>query len=193
METGPARSALIRGLRTAYSGELGAALAYLGHRHALPPGRDRGVIAKILKDELHHRQLLLAMLHDFGARPDPKGERRMGWIGRSIGFLCHIGGWFVPMYGAARLEASNIVEYEDLARLAWYAGRPAEVDTLLHLAEVEWDHELVLRSLCEDHWAWPFWPKWRVPAARESIRQRFEGFRTDLGQSTPNGLAVPGR
>jgi hypothetical protein len=43
-------------------------------------------------------------------------------VGRTIAFICHVSGWFVPMWGAGRLEAQNIVEYEHAARLAHLAG-----------------------------------------------------------------------
>ena len=174
-----ARASLIRALQLAYSGELGAVHAYLGHRASLRPSPDRQLIVDILKDELQHRRILLAMLRDLGAAPDPAKERKMRRIGRAIGCLCRIGGAYVPMYGAARLEADNIVEYEDAARLAWHAGRPAEIDTLLHLAEVEWDHEEALRRRAEAHWVWRVSPKWKVPEPRATIRARFEAFRGD--------------
>ncbi len=190
MESVSARVSLIRALQLAYSGELGAALAYVGHRVSVGRSPDRRLIAGILKDELRHRRILLAMLHDLGAAPDPRSERKMKWIGRSIGFLCQIGGWYIPMYGAARFEARNIVEYEDIARLAWCAQRHGDSDTLLHLAEVEWDHEIALRQRTADHWAWRISPKWQAPAPRDTIRDRFEAFRKNPPAATAHRPAA---
>ena len=174
MESDPAEEALVEGLQMAYSGEWGAVHAYLGHRAALPHGPDRELIVQILKDELEHRKALLSMLHACGRAEDPKRETRMNRVGRTIGCLCGIGGWFVPMYGAARLESANIREYEVLARLAHAAGHDEFVDELLTLGEVEWDHEWWLRERASSHWLWRFFPKWIPPAPRESIRERYE-------------------
>ena len=158
-----ARDRLVRALQRAHAGELGAALAYVGHRRSVRGTPDARLIGRILRDELAHRRLLRHLLDDLGADPDPRRERLMRWIGRTVGFLCNVGGWYVPMYGAARLEAGNVVEYEVAARLAQRAGRPADAETLLHLAEVEWDHERALRERTASHWAWRLSPKWRVP------------------------------
>ena len=135
------REEYVRAVVLAYSGELGAAWAYIGHRKSLPPGPERQAIWQILKDEVRHRKVLLALMRRYGEEPDARAEAKLRGVGRFIAFICHVGGWFVPMLGAARLEASNIVEYEILARLAWWAGEPDDVPTHLHLGEVEWDHE----------------------------------------------------
>ena len=117
-----ARGELVAALRLAYSGEAGAAYAYLGHRKSLSSARhaeDRALILKIMKDEVRHRVVLRAMLKALGATPEPYRERKMKRIGKTIACFCQIGGWFLPMYGAARLERDNIVEYEIAAQLAW--------------------------------------------------------------------------
>jgi hypothetical protein len=176
MDAARAKRELVRGLQLAYSGELGAAWAYLGHRHSLRHGADRRAIHKILVDEVHHRRALLAMLRDLGSGSDRACERKMTLVGRSIGVFCHVGGWFLPMYGAARLEADNVVEYEILARIAWYAGRHDLIETLLGLAEVEWDHEERLRTLAAAHRLWRWMPHWPVPPPRARIRARFAEF-----------------
>jgi hypothetical protein len=150
--------------------------AYLGHRHSLPPGPDRRLIHRILVDEVHHRRALLAMLRALGSGPDPRCERKMTLVGRAIGVFCHVGGWFLPMAGAARLEADNVVEYEILARIAWYAGRHEVIATLLDFAEVEWDHEELLRTAAASHRLWRWMPRWPLPGPRASLRARFAEF-----------------
>jgi hypothetical protein len=130
-------------------------------------------------DEIRHRRSILRMLATLGKRPDPFRERKMRAVGDAIGRFCLVGGWFLPMYGAARLEAGNVVEYEIAARLAWIAGRPDLIDELLHYAEVEWDHERALRERAASHPAWRLLPKWDSPPARESIRVRFADFCRD--------------
>ena len=176
MDAHEARGELIRGLALAYSGELGAVRAYLGHRASLPHGADRALIRSILVDEIRHRRVLLAMLSGLGGRPDPRCERKLWLVGGAIAAFCRVGGWFLPMAGAARLECDNIVEYEVLARLAWLAGLAALVEPLLRLAEVEWDHEMRLRGRASSHRLWRLVPRWPVPPPRASIRDRFQAF-----------------
>ena len=128
MNAAHARRELVRGLQLAASGEWGAIRAYLGHRVSLPPGPDRQTIREILGDEIRHRRLVIEMLGELGARPDPRSERKLNVVGGLIAAFCRVGGRFLPMVGAARLECDNIVEYEILARLAHVAGLPALVD-----------------------------------------------------------------
>jgi rubrerythrin len=172
-----ARRELVRCLQLAYSGELGAIWAYLGHRRSLPHGDDRVGIRRLLIDEVRHRRSILAMLRDLGARPDRLRERKMRFVGGSIAAFCRVGGWFLPMYGAARLERNNIVEYEIAARIAWHAGRHDLIDTLLHYAEVEWDHESWLRERASSHRLWRIVPHRPPPPPRASIRESFDRFR----------------
>lgn len=168
-----AREQLAFLLQLAYSGELGAARAYAGHHAALRDRADRNALMRILRDELHHRHVLLRMLKELGAAPDQRRERRLDLVGRTISAFCRIGGWFFPMYGAGRLESQNIVEYEKAARLANIAGFETWVDELLVLAEVEWDHELFFRQKSQSHVFWRVVPGWRVPLPRETIRSRY--------------------
>jgi rubrerythrin len=166
-----AREQLIRALRSACSGELAAIHAYRGHAASLrtdAPERPR--IHEIEKEEEHHRELVLGLLHDLGAKPSPRRERVFWCIGKTIAFLCHIGGWFIPMYGAGKLERSNIKEYEDAARFALQAGHSEMVDCLLTMAEVEWEHERFFRELIVDHCLLRIFPLWPAPPPKETIR-----------------------
>jgi hypothetical protein len=181
MDPEHARRELIRGLQLAYSGELGAIRAYLGHRLAVSKPDERNGITRILKDEIRHRRLVLTMLEQVGSGPDPWAEKKIGFVGRCIAFICFVTGWYVPVYGAARLENNNIVEYEILARLAWHAGLRRWVDDLLHLAEVEWDHEEQLRGWAASHWLWRISPRWRPPPPRDQIRTSFEAWTRSPG------------
>lgn len=176
MDPQGARLELGRLLQLAYSGELGAIHAYLGHRRSLRNFRERLELRRILEDEIRHRRQLLRMLGDLQLAPDAYRERKLTFIGRTIGLLCRIGGWFIPMYGAGRLESQNIVEYERAARLAWLGGRALWSDELLTLAEVEWDHERYFRDKAASHWASRLIPLWPRPDPRTHIRKSFEEF-----------------
>lgn len=163
-------------LKLAYSGELGAARAYAGHRAALSDPAEKASLAKILRDELRHRTCVLSMLDALGAAPDPRRERKLDRVGRAISAFCHVGGWFFPMYGAGKLEAQNIREYEHAARLAHVGGCPSFVEELLVMAEVEWDHERFFRENASRHVLWRVTPHWPVPPPRDAIRETFTAF-----------------
>lgn len=168
-----ARASLIHVLRSACSGELAAGYAYRGHWksvRASSPARER--VRVIEAEEWHHRELVRGMLAELGSGPSAKREIIFWMIGKTIGFLCHIGGWFIPMYGAGRLESSNIKEYEDAARFAEAAGRSDLIDCLLTMAEVEWEHEKFFREQIIGHWMLRFCPLWDAPPTKETIRAR---------------------
>ena len=119
-----------------------------------------GIIARLVGE----------MLSSLGAGPDKRRELRARIVGRTLGLLCHVSGWFVPMYGAGRLESRNIVEYETAARYARECGRTDLIDCLLTMAEVEWEHERYFRACVLRHrWSKRFtiWPE---PPPKESIR-----------------------
>lgn len=164
------RTELIRVLRSACSGELAAIHAYTGHAASVSSAEERRRILEIREEERHHRELVLTLLADLGAKPSRKREALFWCIGRTISFLCRIGGWFIPMYGAGKLERSNIVEYEDAARHAQAMGRTDLIDCLLTMAEVEWEHERYFRERIEGHWLLRVFPLWSAPPPKETIR-----------------------
>jgi hypothetical protein len=164
--------ALVALLRLAYSGELAAAHAYEGHRDSVRDPAEKAEIEKIRLQELDHRERVGRMLARLGSGPDPRREKTMALVGKTISLLCRVGGWYVPMYGAAKLESGNIVEYEVAARYARSLGLSEFVDDLLDMAEVEWDHELYFRTKAETSFLHRFFPHWPIPAPRETIRRR---------------------
>jgi rubrerythrin len=168
-----ARSDLIQILQLAYSGELAAAYAYRGHAGSVREPAEKTRIRRIEDEEWHHRRLVGQLLESLGAAPDPRRERRAAVIGRVLGFLCHVSGWFVPMYGAGRLESRNIREYEVAAGYARDCGRTDMIDGLLTMAEVEWEHEAYFRERVLSHpWSRKF-AVWPQPPGKETIRAAF--------------------
>lgn len=164
---------LVHVLKNAYSGELAAALAYEGHRNSVRSETEKAEIELIRLQELHHRERVGEFLTRLGAAPCPRRERKFRRIGKAIAFVCHLGGWFLPMYGAGKLESTNIVEYENAARYALAAGHPEFVDDLLQMAEVEWDHELYFRQKVANHWLCKLFRLWPVPPPRAQIRHGY--------------------
>jgi demethoxyubiquinone hydroxylase (CLK1/Coq7/Cat5 family) len=167
-----AREAFIRVLRAAYSGELAAGFAYAGHWRSARRPEERERIKAIEAEEWHHREMVGDMLRRLGASPSRLREFVFRTIGRTLGPLCSISGWFAPMYGAGFLESHNIVEYEVAARLAEESGHPEFVDCLLEMAEVEWEHELYFRERVLSHPLARFIPIWKTPAPKAEIRRR---------------------
>lgn len=157
------REKLIKLLQGAYSGELGASYAYQGHWRSVKNADEIASIKKIEAEEWHHRALVGEMLEELGARPDPKLEKKLTRIGKTIGALCRIGGWFIPMYGAGRLESHNVKEYQDAAYFAKNSGNEKYIDSLLEMAEVEREHERYFRLKTETHFLSKVFPKWKIP------------------------------
>src|SRR6185369_2023577 len=131
------REQLISILQLAYSGELAAGYAYRGHWHSVSDTEERRRIKQIEDEEWQHRKLVGEMLASLGAGPRKVREIRATVVGRVLGFMCHLSGWFAPMYGAGRLESRNIVEYETAARAAHPCVRDHLIDCLLPIEEVE--------------------------------------------------------
>jgi rubrerythrin len=170
MDADSSKRSLIATLQLAYSGERAAGYAYNGHWKSVSDQEERDRIREIEDEEWHHRRQVGEMLTSLGAGPNRWREMRAVIVGRTLGFLCHLSPWFIPMYGAGRLESHNIGEYEDAARYARGCGRSDLVDCLLTMAEVEWDHEAYFRGKVEPH-AWSkvirIWPQ---PPPRAMIR-----------------------
>jgi hypothetical protein len=169
------RYRLARVLKHAYSGELAAAHAYRGHARSLRSDVERQEVERIEAEELEHRRRIGEMLAEMGEPVDRWRELRMLCIGFAIGIACRAGGWFIPMYGAGKLESKNVGEYEAAARYARLAGFGHWVEDLLRMAEVESDHEAYFHQKCEGHRWFRFFPKWQRPHDIFAIRSAFAG------------------
>jgi hypothetical protein len=168
------RAQLIAILQLAYSGELAAGYAYRGHWHSVSDPEERIRIKEIEDEEWHHRKLVGEMLKSLDAGPNKVREIRAAVIGRVLGFMCHLSGWFAPMYGAGKLESRNIVEYETAARFALACGREDLIDCLLAMAEVEWEHERYFRECVMRHRGSKRVSIWPAPPPKAQIRRSFE-------------------
>ena len=166
-----ARRKLIRQLQGACSGELAAGYAYRGHWKSVRDPMERERIRTIEAEEWHHRELVQGLLRELGAKANPLREAIFWLIGRILGATCSLSGWFLPMWGAGRLERGNIVEYEVAAVYAAECGRHDMIECLLAMAEVEWEHELFFRERILGHRWLRFWKLWRVPPPKASIRE----------------------
>jgi hypothetical protein len=165
-----ARARLVKQLQRAYSGERAAAYAYRGHWKATRRAGERARIRAIEDEEWHHRRGVGEMLRGLAAGPRVLLEAKAWLIGRVLGLLCHVAGWFLPMYGAGRLESRNVGEYVVAARDALACGRHDLVAPLLAMAEVEWEHEAYFRTCVEGH-PWLRWfPLWPALPPKSTLR-----------------------
>ena len=178
---------LIEILRLAYSGELAAAYAYRGHWHSVKDEPTKRRIREIEEEEWHHRRLVGSMLEELGRGPNRVREIRAALIGRTLGLLCHLTGWLLPMYGAGKLESRNIREYEMAARYAARSGHSEYVDCLLRMAEIEWEHEKYFRECVESHRWVSRIRMWPAPGPKETIRAAFD---SELCTGSKNAEAV---
>jgi rubrerythrin len=135
------RDQLLHILLMAYSGELAAAHADRGHWKSVKVPDEIKSIRKIEEEEWRHRKAVGRMLKQLGSHPLSLKEIKMGCIGRTIGFLCHVTGWFFPMYFAGRLEHTNVKEYDTAAFHAGRLGLTQYKKELLKMALTEQEHE----------------------------------------------------
>lgn len=145
------RQRLISILQAAYSGELAAAHAYRGHRKSLSDPVEQERIRLIEDEEWAHRERVGLILRELQSGPARLREIRMLMIGRTIGFLCHIIGWFLPMYFAGRLESRNVSEYESAALYARKLGMAEFATELSTMATVEKEHEVFFMNTVASH------------------------------------------
>ena len=149
---------LVRILQLAHAGELAAAYAYQGHWRSRFGERRRGEreeIQRIEAAEWVHRNEVAEMLTALGSGPVPWRERLMAAIGRFFGGLCFVGGRFLPMYAAGRLEAMNVGQYVDAAAHARASGHGGFGEELDEMVAEEARHEAWFSAQCRDHWLLP--------------------------------------
>ena len=146
MDRATALMRLVAQLQLAYSGELAAAYAYRGHWRSLPEGAERDQVRRIEEDEWHHRRLVGGILSGLGARPRKRREARAWMIGRTLGVLCHVSGWFLPMYGARGYIAGTLTLRTTTASdldgtIHW--SKPAMPNARIHPAALETDLPII--------------------------------------------------
>jgi demethoxyubiquinone hydroxylase (CLK1/Coq7/Cat5 family) len=154
-------------LQAAHAGERAAARAYRGHAAFIADRSRKSAIARIEHDEWQHRAVVGRMLARRGWRPSRLREIRFGLIGIVIALACALIGTWLADYYAGLLEASNVAEYEELARLLEERRVPAwEIAAAHHMARVEAEHEAVFATaIGQGPWARRLATQHRWPAA----------------------------
>lgn len=129
-------------LQKARSAELGAFLAYDGHRQSISDPKERAEIRKIQKDELKHLIIVSKMLKYLDAKPDRFRDTVFTVIGNTLGFLCHYTGWLLPMHGALILEKIGVHNYFEMLEASLNEGYPELAMTLDALTRSEQAHRV---------------------------------------------------
>jgi demethoxyubiquinone hydroxylase (CLK1/Coq7/Cat5 family) len=142
---------LVRILQNAHAGELAAAFAYRGHWKSLRESDEKTQIKIIENEEWLHRENARKWLTELGAEPRKLREAIFWTIGRSLGVLCFISGWFFPMYFAGRLESQNILEYEEAAKYAKELEMKTCENEMMEMSRVEAQHEEFFRKVVSNH------------------------------------------
>lgn len=142
---------LIKILQNAHAGELAAAYAYRGHWKSVRNSEEKTNIKKIEQEEWEHRECVLKWLHELNAEPNKLREKIFWTIGRSLGVLCYVSGWFFPMYFAGRLESQNTQEYKDAAEFAKELEMPECVEEMMYMSAKELEHEEYFRQVVAKH------------------------------------------
>jgi demethoxyubiquinone hydroxylase (CLK1/Coq7/Cat5 family) len=146
------RHALIRFLRREHANERAAARAYHGHAASVSDPEERAKIAQIEAEEWHHRARLAVFLAELGSGPSPAYEAVIGAIGATLGWMCHVTGWLLPMIGAGFLERANSHGYAVAADHAVAAGLPAMAAELRQLERAEIEHHAWFSARIATHW-----------------------------------------
>jgi rubrerythrin len=165
-ETVMARTALQRLthlLRSAHAGERAAAFAYRGHARSVHDAAQRAAIARIEHEEWEHRRRLGEMIQELGHQPARLREALFATIGRVLSALCHVSGWYLPMYAAGWIEARNVQEYDVAAMYARAAYLEDYACELTRMADCEREHEAYFRSLVAAAWQSRFIGVWASP------------------------------
>ncbi|MEZ5424856.1 MAG: ferritin-like domain-containing protein [Pyrinomonadaceae bacterium] len=146
-----ARRKLIRILQNAHAGELAAAYAYRGHWRSVRNAEEKTEIRRIEAEEWAHRENVRRWLEKLDARPRKLREAVFWTIGRSLGVLCFVSGWFFPMYFAGRLESQNILEYAEAADFARQLQMKDCAEEMIAMSRVEAEHEEYFRRVIRGH------------------------------------------
>lgn len=130
-------------LKLAYGIEIGAYMAYEGHRNSIP-SEMRMVRAKILAiqiDELIHRRDLKDMLTMLDQKPNRVINLVFFLIGKTIGGLCHVFGFRAAMWGAKIMEIMGAGIYEKMSEEAYWNELCSMGYVLERMGKKEKEHE----------------------------------------------------
>jgi len=142
--------ALIHSLRTAYSAEKAAALAYIGHAASLKDPEEIEAVKRIEADEWEHRRQVRMIMDRYEIPVSGFYEVRFLIIGKIIGWSCHLIGRFMPYFFAGKLESGNVCEYFVMLHEFHELGIHAHDEELYEMGVREKEHEVYFLELIEN-------------------------------------------
>lgn len=138
--------ALVDLLQRAYSAEMAASYAYVGHAHSLKDRAAKAAVRQIELDEWHHRAEVLAIMRQYDIPVSMLYEIRYFFIGHLISISCHFIGWFMPYFFAGKLESGNVCEYFVMMRYFQSLGIREHDQCLYEMGLKEKEHEVYFLS-----------------------------------------------
>jgi hypothetical protein len=133
---------LVKLLQKAYSAEMAAAFAYVGHAGSLRDQVEKAAVRQIEIDEWNHRANASAIMRQYGIPISRWQEFRFYLIGKLIGASCYVIGWFMPYFFAGKLESGNVCEYFVMLRYFQSLGIHAHDEILYEMGIKEKEHEV---------------------------------------------------
>lgn len=155
---GPARRtwehpALVKLLQRAYSAEMAASFAYIGHAGSLRNPQAKARVKQIENDEWDHRRHVREIMRRHDIRVSRGFEIRYYVIGKIIAASCYVIGWFMPYFFAGRLESGNVCEYFVMMRYFRSLGIREHDAILYEMGMKEKEHELYfLEQIKHSRW-----------------------------------------
>ena len=102
---------LVDSLKKAYSAEMAASFAYIGHASSLRDPDEKSAVREIEQDEWEHRRHVLSIMQQYDIPVSRYYELKYFLIGKFIGYSCYFIGRFMPYFFAGKLESGNVCEY----------------------------------------------------------------------------------
>lgn len=151
--------ALVALLQRAYSAEMAAAFAYVGHAASLRDEAAKAAVRQIEQDEWNHRANVLGLMNRYGIPISRYNEAHFFLIGKIISMSCHVIGWFMPYFFAGKLESGNVCEYFLMMRYFHALGIREHDEMLYEMGLKEKEHEVFFLAQIETSRWLPFFER----------------------------------
>ena len=142
--------ALVKSLRTAYSAERAASLAYIGHAGSLRDPEEKRAVKQIEQDEWDHRRNVLEIMQQYDIPISRYYEIKFYLIGKIIGLACYVIGRFMPYFFAGKLESGNVCEYFVMLKYFHTLGITEHDEMLYEMGMKEKEHEVFFLEVIRD-------------------------------------------
>ena len=159
-------------LQRAYSAEMAAAFAYVGHAASLKDPAAKAAVNQIEIDEWNHRKHVLAIMQKYEVPVSRYYEGRFYIIGKAISLSCHVIGWFMPYYFAGRLESGNVCEYFIMMHYFQSLGITDHNAILYEMGMKEKEHEVYFLEQIKTSTLLPLFERifgWGVHSRRNDV------------------------